>query len=268
MAYAMRNLCNSLANLVPDITIKTRAEAEAEERAMEEEETHSDDESKPGKLGRKAGGGYTSKKGHNQKKGGGRSAAEETHVPENRLLNGVREGSMPVSLDGRAQSMVNGSTPPPHGGTPGVEGLDPTQVVEQAREDRGDDFDEGDVLSREWTSSTQKARAKYALQRHKLLRKGFSEEEHALTRTKRGMNRFKEWEEKVDDVVRFKEPEPEPDPENEDVLEEEDAEEEDFLAEYDPAAGMLPNLNSLDDEEIKMMYARLPRQEYRPNLYG
>src|SRR5271154_1559867 len=115
MAHAMRNISSTLADLVPDITVKTRAEVEAEELAMEaDEENHSDDDSKPGKLSRKAGA-YSSKKGVGQKKGGGRPVAEETIGPENRLLNGVREGSAAASLDGRAQSMVNGVTPPPPG---------------------------------------------------------------------------------------------------------------------------------------------------------
>jgi len=142
--------------------------------------------------------------------------------------------------------------------------LDPAQVVEQAREDGGDDSDEGDVLSREWSLQTLKARAKYALYRHKLLRKGLTEDEFALTRSKKAMSKFKEWDDRVNDVVRFKEPEPEPDPENEDVLDDEDAEEDQFLAEYDVTAGILHCFDtSLDEDEIRPLYTRHPNnQEY------
>src|SRR5205085_1195113 len=111
---------------------------------------------------------------------------------ENKLLNGVREGSIGVSQDGRSSSQVNGmyATPPP-GGTPmgDMEGqLDPAQVAEQAREEGGDDSDEGDP------------------------------------------------------------------------------EEDQFLAEYDVAAGTLNGLTAstvLDEERIKELYAKpTPRPEY------
>lgn len=263
----MRTLCNSLAELVPDITVKTRAEVEAEEAAADaEDEAHSEDE-KPVKSGRKAGG-YSSK-GVSQK-GGPSKMRGPTHEegPENRLLNGVREASVAGSQDGRSSSQVNGiyTTPPP-GGTPmgDAEGpLDPAQVVEQAREDGENEDDEGDVLSREWATQTQQARAKYALQRHKLLRKGLVEDEIALSRTRKAMSKFKEWDERAYDVVRFKEPEPEPDPEAEDALEEEEPEEDQFLAEYDVASGTLANITpSIHEEELKELYSRQPdRIEY------
>ena len=61
MAYAMRNTTAQLAELLPDITIRTRAEVEAEEAAAEaEEDNHSEDE-KPVKSSRKAGG-FSSKR--------------------------------------------------------------------------------------------------------------------------------------------------------------------------------------------------------------
>jgi len=264
----MRNLSNSLAELVPDITIKTRAEVEAEEAAADaEDEAHSEDE-KPVKSGRKAGG-YSSK-GVSQK-GGPSMMRGPTHEEgfENKLLNGVREGSIAGSQDGRSSSHVNGlyATPPP-GGTPlgDMEGqLDPAQVVEQARADGENEDDEGDILSREWASQTQQARAQYALQRHKLLQKGLTEEEIALIRTRKAMSKFKEWDDRAYDVIRFKEPEPEPDPEAEEPLEEEDNEEEQFLAEYEVAAGILANsAPAEDDEAVKDLYSRqTDRIEYK-----
>src|SRR5947207_2462569 len=149
MAYAMRNTTAQLAELLPDITIRTRAEVEAEEAAAEaEEDNHSEDE-KPVK-------------------------------------------------------------------------------------------------------SSRKARAKYALRRHKLLRKPLGDEEQGLVRTKKGMSKFKEWDDKAYDVVRFKEPEPDPDPEAEDALvDEEDAEEDQFLAEYDIPSGTMHGLTTLDEESIR-----------------
>jgi transcriptional activator SPT7 len=260
MAISMRNLSNSLAELVPDISVKTRAEVEAEEAAADaEDEAHSEDE-KPVKSGRKAGG--FSSKGVS-KKGGPSMMRGPTHEEglENKLLNGVREGSIAGSQDGRSSSQVNGiyATPPP-GGTPvgDMEGqLDPAQVVEQAREDGENEDDEGDILARQWTSQTQQARAKYALQRHKLLRKGLAEDEFALSRTRKAMSKFKEWDDRAYDVVRFKEQEPEPDPDAEEPLEVDDDEEEQFLAEYDVAAGILTNFtSSVAEEEVRALYSR------------
>ena len=255
----MRNTSATLADLMPDITIRTRAEVEAEEAAAEaEDDAHSEDE-KPVKSSRKAGG--FSSKGVSQK-GGPSMMRGPLHedLLENKLLNGVREGSIAGSQDGRSSSQVNGmyATPPP-GGTPvgDLESLDPAQVAQQAREEGENDSDEGDILSREWAIKTQQARAKYALRRHKLLRKPLAEEEQGLIRTKKGMQKFKEWEEKINDVVRFEEPVPEPDPEAEDVLvnEEEDAEEDQFLAEYEPASGTLNGLPyKLDAEGIGDLY--------------
>lgn len=257
----MRNTAATLADLVPDITVRTRAEVEAEEAAADaEDDAHSEDE-KPVKSSRKAGG--FSSKGVSQKGGPSMMRGPLQEEFENKLLNGVREGSIPISHDGRSSSQANGvfTTPPP-GGTPIGDlepQLDPAQVAQQAREEGGNDSDEGDVLSLEWSSQTQQARAKYALQRHKLLRKLLGEEEQGLVRTKKGMTKFKEWVDKAYDVVRFKEPEPEPDPEAEDVLanDEDDAEEDQFLAEYDVASGNLNELTSLHDEEsIRELYSR------------
>jgi transcriptional activator SPT7 len=265
LAMAMRNVTAALGEFIPDITIRTRAEVEAEEAAAEaEEDAHSEDD-KPVKSSRKAG--VFSSKGVSQKggKGGpskGRGPVHE-EILENKLLNGVREGSIAGSQDGRSSSLANGmySTPPP-GGTPGgdLDGqLDPAQVAEQAREEGGNDSDEGDVLSLEWSSQTQQARAKYALRRNKLLRRGpLTEEEQALIRTKKGMSKFQEWDDKAYDMVRFKEPEQELDPDGDDVLNDvEDDEEDHFLAEYDVAAGTLSELTpTLDGESIKELYTR------------
>lgn len=260
MAFAMLNTTAALADLVPDITIRTRAEVEAEEAAAEaEDDAHSEDE-KPVKSSRKAGG--FSSKGVSQKGGPSMMRGPLHEEIENKLLNGVREGSIAGSQDGRSSSQVNGvyTTPPP-GGTPMGDlepQLDPAQVAQQAREEGGNDGDEEDVLSREWSSQTQQARAKYALRRHKLLRKPLGEEEQGLVRTKKGMSKFKEWDDRTYDVVRFKEPEVEVDPEAEDVLanDEEDAEEDQFLGEYDVASGTLNGFTTLDDESIRGLYAR------------
>lgn len=254
----MRNTTAALADLVPDITVRTRAEVEAEEAAADaEDEAHSEDE-KPVKSSRKAGG--FSSKGVSQKGGPskGRGPLPE-EILENKLLNGVREGSIAGSQDGSTQLNGMYTTPPP-GGTPMGEldgQLDPAQVAQQAREEGGNDSDEGDILSREWSSQTQQARAKYTLRRNKLLRKPLGDDDTGLVRTKSGMSKFREWEDKAYDVVRFKEPEPEPDPENDDVLADEEEDGEDrFLAEYDVASGMLDGLTVLDDDEIKELYSK------------
>src|SRR5579859_4200884 len=210
MALAMKHMTAQLAEFLPDITVRTRAEVEAEEAAAEaEDEQHSDDD-KPVKSSRKAG--VFSSKGVSQKGASkGRGPIHEEFF-ENKLLNGVREGSIAASQDGRSISQVNGvyGTPPPAGTPIGdLEGqLDPAQVAEQAREEGGNESDEGDVLSKEWSSQTQHARAKYALRRHKLLRKGLlAEDEQGFIRTKKGMTKFKEWDDRINDVVRFEEPE-------------------------------------------------------------
>src|SRR5579859_8113604 len=114
----MRNTTAALADLVPDITIRTRAEVEAEEAAEAEDDAHSEDE-KPVKSSRKAGG--FSSKGVSQKGGPSKSLRGPLNEDalENKLLNGVREGSIAGSQDGRSSSQVNGTyTTPPPGGTP------------------------------------------------------------------------------------------------------------------------------------------------------
>src|SRR5436190_6130522 len=267
MAYAMLNTTATLADLIPDITVRTRAEVEAEEAAADAgDDAHSEDE-KHVKSSRKAGG--FSSKGVSQKGGQSMMRGPLHEELENKLLNGVREGSIAGSQDGRSASQVNGvyTTPPP-GGTPIGDlepQLDPAQVAQQAREEGGNDSDEGDVLSKEWSTQTQQARAKYALRRHKLLRKPLGEEEQGLVRTKKAMSKFKEWEDKTYDIVRFKEPEVEVDPEAEDVLanDEEDTVEDQYLGEYDVASGILNPLSLLDDESIRELYAR---DTIRPEL--
>ena len=264
----MRAISAQLADLVPDITVRTRAEVEAEEAAAEaEDDARSDDDQQHVKSSRKAGG--FSSKGVGQKGGPSKMRGPTHEEPlENKLLNGVREGSIAGSQDGRSSSHVNGgySTPPP-GGTPVGDmiepQLDPAQVAQQAQEEAGNDNDEGDVLSREWSSQTQQSRAKYALHRHKLFRKYLGEDELGYVRNKKGMSKFKEWEERAYDVVKFRDPEPEPDPEAEDVLnDDEDAEEDDFLAEYDVVAGTLPKLSEIDEETIKELYSKNVPSEF------
>jgi hypothetical protein len=73
------------------------------------------------------------------------------------------------------------------------------------------------------------------------------------------MSKFKDWDDRAYDVVRFREPEQEPDPEVEDVLanDDEDTEEDQYLAEYDVATGILKELTpTLDEEGIKELYTR------------
>src|SRR5271156_1568570 len=142
MALSMRTVSAQLADLVPDITMRTRAEVEAEEAAADaDDDTHSDDDQQHVKSSRKAGG--FSSKGVGQK-GGPSKMRGPMHDDqfENKLLNGVREGSIAGSQDGRSSSQVNGvySTPPP-GGTPVGDmmepQLDPAQVAQQAQEEAG-----------------------------------------------------------------------------------------------------------------------------------
>jgi transcriptional activator SPT7 len=264
----MRHTTATLAELIPDIVVRTRAEIEAEEAEVEDD-IRSDDE-KPVRSSRKAG--SFSSKGVSQK-AGPKGGASMMRGPlreelENKLLNGVREGSIPISQDGRSSSQVNGmfSSPPP-GGTPigDLEAqLDPAQVAQQAREEGGDESDDGDILGKQWYSSTQQARAKYASRRHKLFRKPLGEDEPGLIRTKKGMSKFREWNAKTFDVVRFKEPDPDPDPDPEadDVSvanDEENQEEDQFLVEYDVTCGTLNGpAFALDEETIRELYSTSP----------
>ena len=125
----MRNTTAALADLIPDITIRTRAEVEAEEAAAEaEDDAHSEDE-KPVKSSRKAGG--FSFKGVSQKGTSSKMRGPLFEELENKLLNGVREGSIDGSQDGRSQSQVNGMYTTPQPGTPmGDLELDPAQVAQ------------------------------------------------------------------------------------------------------------------------------------------
>jgi hypothetical protein len=72
------------------------------------------------------------------------------------------------------------------------------------------------------------------------------------------MSKFKEWEDKAYDTIHFRESEPAPDPDADDVLIDDDEEdgEDQFLAEYDIASGMLDGLSVLDDENLRKLYSK------------
>lgn len=206
-ANMMKKESEKLIPLIPDITIRSRAEVEAEERrrAGEDNAEESDDEPIMSSRGRKPG-----VKGASKTRGAPVGRAESTPGVENKpviQVNGLRgshlgSGSSDAGIDG---SQSGFATPPIHGSvTPsGMNGalshgdsmdLDGAplngSILNQALGAAVADSDE-DEEYKLWKQVTKKDRARVAKERHKLFKGDrLNPDEPALLRTKAGMRRL------------------------------------------------------------------------------
>jgi len=208
MANGMRKEADKLIPLIPDITIRSRAEVEAEERRKQnggvddDAGDDSDDEPIMSSRGRVAGTKGTSNKSRKAPKEGTPAAGDQKPVVQ---VNGVqvkgqREGSEAVDgSNGLGTPPVGGSaTPAPglngHGSSQNADAMDVdgpsingmALVGEEAAEQTYED-----EAYKIWKQVTKKDRALIAKERYQLFANNkLNVEEPALLRTKAGMRRF------------------------------------------------------------------------------
>ena len=211
-ALAMRKETEKLVPLIPDIVIRDRAEAEAEERRKEAAEHEadgaedSDDEPIIASRGRKA----PSKKA---KKGGPDAKEAETHegTPQlegKPLINGVGAAVRHELMRAESDSIMEGSqngfnTPPPGTITPaGAQGLAASSQADGMEIDgmgsmsgmgpfSVGEADYEDAEHKMWKHVTKKDRALVAAERHRLFKGDkLNVDEPALLRSKAGMRRW------------------------------------------------------------------------------
>ncbi|PSK46096.1 hypothetical protein B9Z65_5064 [Elsinoe australis] len=209
-ALAMRKETDKLVPLIPDITVRDRAEIEAEERRnqgldndLDGGDDSDDDQPIMASRGRKA-----PSKG---KKGPTNNSARETPNEDHESTPGVeqkpamhastsslRNEFLRAESDAPGEHLSNGfATPPPGNATPLVNGVaghgsqaDTMDVDSIAPAPLNEDLDEEDVEFKTWKQITKKDRATAAAERHKLFRNDhLNPEEPAILRTKSGMRR-------------------------------------------------------------------------------
>lgn len=219
-ALYMRKETDKLTPLIPEITVRDRAEVEAEERrqhALDADESDDDDAPIMASRGRKA-----PKKGV---KGGSASskrpptlAVDElssTPAPDPKpamhpLASGLRNGALRADSEVHDASSAGFNTPPPGNATPlgslGVNGVhgsgapgsqaDITEVDATGASivSSTEDAEEDDTEFKGWKQVTKKDRAQAAAERHRLFvgeqLKHINVDEPALLRTKAGMRRW------------------------------------------------------------------------------
>lgn len=217
-ALHMKKETEKLVPLIPDITIRDRAEVEAEERRMRNGDIDADgaddsEDEEPimASRGRKApskGG-----KGSNNARKAPPAGSEgtpgaETKPPVPSLNSTVTNLKNEFSrADSEMEGSINGfSTPPPPGTlTPGLNGVsrsgapgsqaDPSEADALGASVGGfaleEDADLDDLEYKTWKQVTKKDRAKIAAERHRLFRDEILQpEEPAILRSKAGMRKW------------------------------------------------------------------------------
>ncbi|KAF3910879.1 hypothetical protein ABW20_dc0106924 [Dactylellina cionopaga] len=195
-AIAMQKMTQSLIPLIPDITIRDRAEVEAEEAGAHDQDADAESDDEPimsSRMNRKAPG--TSK----AKKGGAKPARTES-TPEAKppILNiqgapdvKVRDSPVPAHILAESSGLgsQNGFGTPPPAHTPSnghISQLDLDSTLEKYEVE-----DDMDLEYKTWKTMTKKSRARAASERHKLFRSGKIQlDEPALIRGRVGMGRF------------------------------------------------------------------------------
>ena len=206
-ALFMRKETEKVVPLIPDITVRDRAEVEAEERrqqiadgSLDDGADASDDEPIMSSRGRKAPS-KTSKKGNQtSRKAPPESTSNQDVKPQ------LSSSGPSVSDNLRAESEIDGSqghsTPPPGTLTPlggqgpgsvigGSDALDLEGLASGSIPPVGFPTEQEDEEYKLWKQKTKKDRALMAAERHRLFRGNkLNEDETALLRTKLGMRRW------------------------------------------------------------------------------
>lgn len=208
MANGMRKEAEKLIPLIPDVTIRPRAEVEAEERRKQnggddDGGDDSDDEPIMSSRGRIAGakGVNKSRKAPSDQKEGTPSVEQKPVLQLNGLLGKPhREGSEIDGSNGFATPPVAGSITPSgmngHSGVSNVDGMDidgPSLNGMALGEALGEDDEQvyEDEEYKIWKQVTKKDRALIAKERFQLFKNNkLNVDEPALLRTKGGMRRY------------------------------------------------------------------------------
>ena len=230
-AIFMRKETEKLVPLIPDITIRDRAEVEADERRQHHADgdidgvEDSDDEPIISSRGRKAPG-KTAKKGGNSRKAPAGATEGTPGVETKPTLNAssmslVRNDLLRADSDAGVEGSQNGlSTPPPGTITPaganGVAGTGPPGSQSDPMDIDGlptnsNDIDSAhflraytkadheDLEYKTWKQVTKKARAQVAAERHRLFKGDHVNlEQPALLRSKAGMRRWVRMQKQAD----------------------------------------------------------------------
>ncbi|KAF2150016.1 hypothetical protein K461DRAFT_281275 [Myriangium duriaei CBS 260.36] len=209
-ALYMRKETDKLVPLIPDITVRDRAEVEAEERrnqGLENEldggEDSDDDRPIMASRGRKAP--SKGKKGptNNARKSPKDDKEATPGVDQKPVLHAstssLRNEFLRAESDAPGEHLTNGfGTPPPGSVTPLVNGFPANGTsgsqdmeVDSVGQTAPEDLDEDDAEYKTWKQITKKDRATAAADRHKLFRGDhLNAEEPALLRSKAGMRRW------------------------------------------------------------------------------
>ena len=216
-ALYMRKETDKLTPLIPEVSIKDRAEVEAEERRLQVDADDSDDDDAPimasrGRTAPKKGG----KGGPSSTKRAPTVAVEESSAtpgPEAKppiasLASHLRNEFLRADSEAHDASSAGFSTPPPGNVTPmGINGIhgsgapgsqaDITEVDGLGNSiisSTPEDADEDDTEFKTWKQVTKKDRAQAAAERNRLFRgeqlKNLNPDEPALLRSKAMMRRW------------------------------------------------------------------------------
>lgn len=276
-ALFMRKETEKLVPLIPDITIRDRAEVEAEERRLHNADgdldgaEDSDDEPIISSRGRKAPG-KKAKKGATTARKAPAGTLEGTPGAEGKPVHGLlpngasRHDFLRTDPDVAMDGSQNGfATPPPGTITPaGVNGatsgavnsqVDPTEIdgfgalVNGIGPLGGNEVDYDDPEYKTWKQVTKRDRALVTAERHRLFKGDrLNPEEPALLRTKLGMRRWlrKQREAESDTVLgkrkRDTSDEGEPGPSGETLAEGMEGSEERVLPDYYDTMAAIPDL--------------------------
>ncbi len=264
-ALFMRKETEKLVPLIPDITIRDRAEVEAEERrqqiadgSLDDGADASDDEPIMSSRGRKAPS-KTSKKGTQTSR---KAPPETTPNPEVKPPLATAGASSDAL---RAESEIDGSqghsTPPPGTLTPlgglgagsvigGSDAMDLEGLGGASGPPAGSQSDHEDEEFKLWKQKTKKDRAHMAAERHRLFRGDkLNAEESALLRSKLGMRRWMKIQKQIaaDQTPQGEQPNDaqgqKQSQNNETLAEDIEDGEESLLPDYYDALAAVPDLN-------------------------
>ncbi|KAK6349990.1 Transcriptional activator spt7 [Orbilia brochopaga] len=192
-AIAMQKMTQNLIPLIPDITIRDRAEVEAEEAGAHDQDADAESDDEPiitSRMNRKAPGTSKAKKGAKPVRTESTPEAKPPIVNIQGVPDGARDSPVPAHMLAEASSLSqNGFATPPLAHTPSnghISQLDLDSTIEKYEVD--DDLDPEYKI---WKTMTKKSRARAASERHKLFRGDKIQlDEPALIRARVGMGRY------------------------------------------------------------------------------
>ncbi|EWC48248.1 hypothetical protein DRE_02352 [Drechslerella stenobrocha 248] len=192
-AIAMQKMTQNLIPLIPDITIRDRAEVEAEEAGAHDQDADAESDDEPimsTRMNRKAPGTSKAKKGAKPARTESTPEAKPPIVNIQGVPDGARDSPVPAHMLVESSGLSqNGFATPPLAHTPSnghISQLDLDSTIEkyEVEEDLDPEY-------KTWKTMTKKSRARAASERHKLFRgEKIQPDEPALIRARVGMGRY------------------------------------------------------------------------------